>query len=123
MDGGHHAAADDGPLPDSGHGGHHHSLGASASGIAAAGPLPTGPTGPTGAVVAVSVLLGAAFVLAALPWTARALDIGRGALDAGTGAAGPTAAVPGRTRRAVALDSACHAAMSFGMGVMLLTAL
>ncbi|QUH02688.1 DUF5134 domain-containing protein [Saccharopolyspora erythraea] len=99
-----------GHSPDSGHGGHHHSLGASAAGIAAAGPVPAGPPGP---VVAVSVLLGAAFVVTALPWTARALDIGRGALRP-TGGAAP---------RIVAAESTCHAAMSFGMGVMLLTAL
>ncbi|MFR9730962.1 DUF5134 domain-containing protein [Saccharopolyspora sp. MS10] len=94
-------------------GGHHHSLGGGGgSGVlAAAAPAP----GPPGAVVATSAALAAFLVLSSMAWIATAADTGRHALN--TAEATGTRPAPEATR--LALDAACHGAMSIGMGAML----
>ena len=89
---------------DSGGGHHHHSMGAPSSGVLAAAATP----GPPSGVVTISVLLAGFLVLSSVAWISTAVDTGRRAL------AESTATHP-------AWDSACHGAMSIGMGAMLLS--
>lgn len=90
----------------SGTGGHHHALGAPASGVIA---MAAPESGPVGGVVLVSALLAGFLVLSSMAWISSAVDSGR------TGAS--------RTDAQHALDAACHGAMSVGMGVMLFSVL
>ncbi|GAA0537557.1 DUF5134 domain-containing protein [Saccharopolyspora thermophila] len=87
--------------PEPGHG--HHAL---VSGTPVAAPSASGP--PI-AVVATTAVLGVYFVLASLPWLSAAVDLGRTAVL--------------KQHRTAAREAACHAAMSAGMGAMLLAAL
>ncbi|MCX2729082.1 DUF5134 domain-containing protein [Saccharopolyspora sp. NFXS83] len=97
---------------DSG-GGHHHSMGTGGgSGVLAA---PAAADTTPGAVVAISAVLAAFLVLSSTAWISTAVDTARHALDAADTTGAP--ADPDATRRA--LDSACHGAMSIGMGAML----
>lgn len=89
-------------------GGHHHALGGGGtSGMAAAAPMDMAAV-PT-ALTVTNMALGVVFVVACLPWLARALDLGRRLPD-------PQSPTLGR----LVADCGCHAAMSFGMGVMFL---
>lgn len=104
-------------MPDmpagSGGGGHHHHHGSAASNALAHGPA---ESGPSGLVFAVGLLAGAYFVLASLRWISSALESARG-FSAGSEAGSAVGL------REHALDSACHAVMSIGAGVMLWTML
>lgn len=95
---------------DSGGGHHHHSMGTGGgSGVLAA---PAAADTAPGAVVAVSAVLGAFLVLSSMAWISTAVDTARHNSDT---AGSP--ADPAMTR--LAFDSACHGAMSIGMGAML----
>ncbi|RKT88521.1 protein of unknown function [Saccharopolyspora antimicrobica] len=80
----------------------HHAMGA---GVLAAAEAPA----PANAVMVVSLVLGAYFVLSALPWLSAAVDIGRSART--------------RPQRAAAYEATCNAAMTTGMGAMFLAVL
>ncbi|GAA1210298.1 DUF5134 domain-containing protein [Prauserella alba] len=91
-----------------GGGHHHHALGGGGAAPMAAvdgADLAAAPT----ALVVTNIVLGVGFVIACLPWLAQAFDLGRRWPD-------PRSPRLGR----VVADRSCHAAMTFGMGVMFL---
>lgn len=87
---------------DSGGSGHHHALGAPHSGVLAAA---AAPTGHTARIPLITAAIAAILVLSSTAWIASAADTGRTSTN--------------RTTTRHALDSACHGAMSAGMGFML----
>jgi hypothetical protein len=96
------------------HGGHH-AMGPGATGIAAAGPAPNQlPTGMT----IITLLLAGFLLLSSVGWIAEALDTARRNPNATTQ---PGSVAPEAGGYATALCSACHGAMSIGMGAMLLS--
>ncbi|TCP42629.1 uncharacterized protein DUF5134 [Tamaricihabitans halophyticus] len=90
---------------DSGGGQHHHALAGGAAIPVAEASQAAAPT----ALVVANVVLGAVCIIACLPWLAQAFDLGRGLTGSRS---------PGLGR--VVVDRCCHAAMTFGMGVMFL---
>jgi hypothetical protein len=87
--------------------------------------MPANPADASDAVMFVGVVLAAYFLLAALPWCAAAVGIGRRAADP---AVTSREELPGAVKRVIergasshwAFDAASHAAMSLGMSVLLL---
>ncbi|WP_243790061.1 DUF5134 domain-containing protein [Saccharopolyspora gloriosae] len=98
---------------DSGGGHHHHSMGVGGGAGVLAAPAAAETT--PGAVVAISAVLAAFLVLSSVAWISTAVDTARHTLNTADTTGSP--ADPRATR--LALDSACHGAMSIGMGAML----